>query len=59
MGQRRLQDDIVATLRAARAAERDIIGALPQEVRLAPGPERQPCRLELGGAAARGLQGAP
>jgi hypothetical protein len=39
MGQRRLQDDIVATLTAARAAERDIIGALPEEVRLAPGPD--------------------
>jgi hypothetical protein len=39
MEQRRLQDDIVATLQAAREAERDIIGALPEEVRLAPGPD--------------------
>lgn len=36
---RRLQDDIVATLRAARRAEREIIGTLPEEVRLAPGPD--------------------
>lgn len=39
MEQRRLQDDIVATLRAARQAERDIIGTLPAEVLLAPGPD--------------------
>ena len=39
MDQRRLQDDIVATLVAARAAERDIIGSLPEQVRLAPGPD--------------------
>jgi hypothetical protein len=39
MDQRRLQDDIVATLRAARQAERDIIGTLPAEVLLAPGPD--------------------
>jgi len=35
----RLQDDIVATLRAARAAERDVIAVLPEAVRLAPGPD--------------------
>ncbi|HYM52054.1 MAG TPA: hypothetical protein VEW45_01055 [Candidatus Dormibacteraeota bacterium] len=39
MEQSRLQDDIVATLRAARQAERDIIGTLPDELRLAPGPD--------------------
>jgi hypothetical protein len=39
MDQNRLQDDIEATLRAARQAERDIIGTLPDEVRLAPGPD--------------------
>ena len=39
MDQRRLQDDIVATLVAARAAERDLIGSLPEQVRLAPGPD--------------------
>jgi hypothetical protein len=39
MDQRPLQDDIVATLRAARQAERDVIGTLPEDVRLAPGPD--------------------
>jgi len=39
MDQRRLQDDIAETLVAARAAERDIIAALPEDVRLAPGPD--------------------
>ena len=39
MSATRLQDDIVATLRAAREAERDIIGTLPEEARLAPGPD--------------------
>lgn len=39
MGQRRLQDDIVATFTAARAAEREVIGTLPEEVLLAPGPD--------------------
>lgn len=38
-GERRLQDDIAATLRAARAAELEVIGTLPAEVRLAPGPD--------------------
>jgi DinB family protein len=36
---RPLQNDIVATLRAARQAEREIIGSLPEDVRLAPGPD--------------------
>lgn len=39
MDQHRLQDDIAATLRAARVAEVDIIGALPESVLLAPGPD--------------------
>jgi hypothetical protein len=39
MDQGRLQVEIVATLRAARQAEREIIGTLPEEVRLAPGPD--------------------
>jgi hypothetical protein len=39
VNQHRLQDDIAATLRAARAAEVDIIGALPESVLLAPGPD--------------------
>jgi hypothetical protein len=39
MERRPLQEDIAATLLAARAAERDVIGSLPEEVLLAPGPD--------------------
>lgn len=35
----RLADDLIATLTAARAAERDVLGGLPPEVRSAPGTD--------------------